>query len=209
MLIGFLSFAKMCVCAAGASLKHGQDETICLDIPAFVLSIDWARLGHVKSSSNSIITPSQQEIKQALLLTSASAIQQPNRTLHFVAHSWGGVLLSAFWMRFALQKEMVGVPLQLGERVKSCIFFGTKRSIRSRHWKRFIFIDLFWFTIAKWLARFFGYLPARTLRLGSDDETYLSHVGFSQFTLSFFLIGLTMVRFNIHTETKCRMGEAG
>jgi predicted alpha/beta hydrolase len=93
------------------------------------------------------------------------AAGRPDAMQHWVAHSWGGVLAAATLAR---------VP-RLRSRVASLTFFGAKRCVRVRNLQRRIYVDALWLGLAPWLARLFGYLPARALGTGSDDETRSSH----------------------------------
>lgn len=85
--------------------------------------------------------------------------------LHLVAHSWGGVLAASSLARFPV----------LRDEVASLAFFGTKRSVRSWTPQRLLYIDLIWQGLAPLARGLWGYLPARALRWGSDDEYAGSH----------------------------------
>lgn len=84
---------------------------------------------------------------------------------HWVAHSWGGVIMAAVLARLPEWRS----------RVASLTFFGTKRSVRVHTPQRWLYIDGIWFGLAQFLTALVGYLPARVLRLGADDETRRSH----------------------------------
>lgn len=84
--------------------------------------------------------------------------------MHVMAHSWGGVLLSAMFARF---------PEKLTS-VISQVYFGTKRSVSVRNLEKLLKVDLFWNRLGPLIAKGFGYLPAKKLRIGSDDETQLT-----------------------------------
>lgn len=86
------------------------------------------------------------------------------RPVHWVAHSWGGVLMAACLLRYPSLIDQVG----------NCVYFASKRSIAVHNWPRFIKIDLFWLRIAPLIARACGYLPARRLGIGADSETIKS-----------------------------------
>jgi pimeloyl-ACP methyl ester carboxylesterase len=85
----------------------------------------------------------------------------------WVAHSWGGVLFLSFFARFRAKRR---------DPVKGMVFFGTKRSIRVRGFRKFLMIDLFWNLVARAAVRLYGYLPAREWGAGSDNESDLSHL---------------------------------
>ena len=93
------------------------------------------------------------------------AEQGGGRPAHWVAHSWGGVLLLAALGRYpALRPQVASV---------TC--FGSKRCVRVQNLERWLLIDLYWLRAARLLARIFGYLPSARLGLGSDDETARAH----------------------------------
>ncbi|MDI5935562.1 alpha/beta fold hydrolase [Halomonas kalidii] len=85
--------------------------------------------------------------------------------LHLVTHSWGGVLAASSLARFPA----------LRERIDRQAFFGTKRSVRSWSLQRLLYVDLIWKGLAPVACRLWGYLPARALHWGSDDEYAGSH----------------------------------
>ncbi|MFO1462184.1 MAG: alpha/beta fold hydrolase [bacterium] len=84
---------------------------------------------------------------------------------HWIAHSWGGVLLAASYARFP----------EIRPWVKSMVCFASKRTIRVFNWEKFLKIDLFWNRGARLLVGLYGYLPMRELGLGADNETARSH----------------------------------
>lgn len=77
--------------------------------------------------------------------------------LHFGAHSWGGVLIPAMLARHDFD-------------VRSMVFFASKRRISVLHAKRFFMVDLVWTAVGTALALIFGFLPARQIKIGSDNE---------------------------------------
>ncbi|MBL7686246.1 MAG: esterase, partial [Deltaproteobacteria bacterium] len=84
----------------------------------------------------------------------------PSAPLHVIAHSWGGVLLNSFLARFPHRVEQV----------QSMIYFGSKRNINTFSLKKAWVIDFLWDFIGGILSKKKGYLPAKALRFGSDDE---------------------------------------
>lgn len=83
----------------------------------------------------------------------------------WVAHSWGGVLMNSFMARF---------PDRI-EEIAACVYFGSKRSLYNHHPQKYIQGNLIWYGIAPLVAKKFGYLPAKKLKWGSDEETVKSH----------------------------------
>lgn len=90
--------------------------------------------------------------------------RHPGRRAHWVAHSWGGVLMLA----------ALGRSAELRAGVASLTFFGTKRCVRVRNLHKLLLIDLYWLRLAPLAAKAFGFLPSRRLGLGSDDESCAS-----------------------------------
>ena len=78
--------------------------------------------------------------------------------IHFVGHSWGGVLLLAFLARFPKTK------------VKSAIFFGSKRRVSVFTLRRIFYIDIIWNIVGSILGEIKGYVPFVRMKAGSDDE---------------------------------------
>jgi pimeloyl-ACP methyl ester carboxylesterase len=83
-----------------------------------------------------------------------------SQPIHVVCHSWGGVVLVASLLRFP----------ELRRKVQSIVCFGTKRQIKVQSFQRKFQIDFVWNTLAPWLCRRFGHLPAKKFKLGADDE---------------------------------------
>ncbi len=83
----------------------------------------------------------------------------------WIAHSWGGVLLFSYLARFP----------HLAPSVHAVVCFGSKRVIAVRNWEVLWKIGVAWNVVAPLATRLWGYLPARTLGLGSDNETKTSH----------------------------------
>jgi pimeloyl-ACP methyl ester carboxylesterase len=84
--------------------------------------------------------------------------------IHLVAHSWGGVLLASFLVRYPQWLEKI--------HTKTC--FGTKRVITANTLEVLFKIDLFWKYCAPVLMKMHGFLDAKRLRFGADNETQQS-----------------------------------
>lgn len=80
------------------------------------------------------------------------------RAIHFVAHSWGGVLFLAHLAR------------KPDTEVASMVMFGTKRRVSVMNWQRLVKIDFLWSFFWRILVRRYGYLPVRRFGLGADNE---------------------------------------
>ena len=85
--------------------------------------------------------------------------------MHLMAHSWGGVLLSSTLARFP----------ELIDRVRSQVYFGTKRRVAAFNMEVLVKIKFMWRFLAPKIAKRKGYLPAEKMNFGSDDETMKSH----------------------------------
>lgn len=85
--------------------------------------------------------------------------------VHWIAHSWGGVHMSSCLLR---QPALIA-------QVASMVYFGSKRSVHVRNLNKLLEVDLMWNGVARLLCRSIGYLPARRIGLGADDETDKSH----------------------------------
>ena len=80
--------------------------------------------------------------------------------IHLAAHSWGGVLVAAWYARFA----------HTHPGVRSLVYFACKRKIYVHHIRRWFMVDLMWTSVGSIVTRLAGYLPAKKLRMGADDE---------------------------------------
>ncbi len=79
----------------------------------------------------------------------------------WVSHSWGGVVMNSCLLR---HPELIA-------QVACMVHFAAKRSVRVHNLQRWVEIDLMWNAVLKRVTRWVGYLPARSLRIGSDNET--------------------------------------
>ncbi|MCM0082167.1 alpha/beta fold hydrolase [Geomonas sp. Red32] len=83
----------------------------------------------------------------------------------WVAHSWGGIILSSVLARF---------PRYL-DTVSSLVYFGSKRTVRVANFERLVKVDLMWNGLCHLVTAAAGYLPARRMGIGSESETRKSH----------------------------------
>ena len=90
---------------------------------------------------------------------------RPGAPQHWVAHSWGGVLMAATLARLPKYRD----------RVASLAFFGSKRAVRVWNPTRVLYIDLIWCGLCRVVAACAGYLPARPMKIGADNESRRSH----------------------------------
>jgi predicted alpha/beta hydrolase len=93
------------------------------------------------------------------------ALKGPAPSIHWMAHSWGGVL-----MHSALLRD----PALIDD-VASCVYFASKRTVRVHNLQRYLKVELFWNGLAHLITRTVGYLPSRAMGLGPDNESRLSH----------------------------------
>jgi predicted alpha/beta hydrolase len=83
----------------------------------------------------------------------------PDTPIRLGAHSWGGVMLLAWYAKY-------GNPDEIGPSV----FFGTKRRIGILSLRRFFMVDLVWSLAGTIGTLLKGYMPAVALRMGSENE---------------------------------------
>jgi len=81
-----------------------------------------------------------------------------SNVLHVGAHSWGGVLVLSHLARFPETK------------IDSIAFFGTKRKIYVKSFRKFVMVDLGWNLFGRLATKLWGYLPAKKFRYGSENE---------------------------------------
>lgn len=104
---------------------------------------------------------SQRDFLERDLNRYAEAIRQvhPNAPLRMAAHSWGGVLLLAWMARFAKN-----IPLG------PAVFFASKRRISVVSLRRLFMVDAVWSLAGIAGTAVKGYLPAKSMGMGSDNE---------------------------------------
>lgn len=85
--------------------------------------------------------------------------------VHWVSHSWGGVVLNS-----ALLRQPTLIP-----EVATLVHFAAKRSVHVRNLSKSIEIDLMWNVVLRGVTRSVGFLPARSLNFGADNETDKTH----------------------------------
>ncbi|MCB9230541.1 MAG: alpha/beta fold hydrolase [Bacteroidia bacterium] len=84
--------------------------------------------------------------------------------LHWVSHSWGGVLILAWLARNPVQT-----------RLKSMVFFGTKRRIGIKSLQKWFMINFFWRMLGDRRAVKAGFFNSVKWGYGSDNESIRSH----------------------------------
>ncbi|WP_091979818.1 alpha/beta fold hydrolase [Pseudoalteromonas denitrificans] len=80
---------------------------------------------------------------------------------YWIAHSWGGVLMNSYLARY---------PEAISS-IKACVYFGSKRSLYNKHPEKLFKANLLWYFLAPKIVKKKGFLPAKKLGWGSDDET--------------------------------------
>lgn len=114
---------------------------------------------HSRHGQTEIIREDLPALQAAILARSSHS------KVHWMAHSWGGVHMSSCLLR---QPELIAS-------VQSLVYFGSKRSVQVRNWRKRLEVDLMWNGLARLICRGWGYLPARQIRLGADNESLRSH----------------------------------
>jgi len=91
---------------------------------------------------------------------------RPDGKQHWIAHSWGGVLLSSTLARYGAEFE---------DRVDSMVCIGTKKYIGQKmSWDYVKNIAWGWNFVCPLLAKYYGYLPVTKYKFGMDEETISS-----------------------------------
>lgn len=83
----------------------------------------------------------------------------------WIGHGSGGLLLAAYLIRFGEEHAPVS----------RMAYFGTRRRADIVGWKKQLLLDLIWQRLGRRLVQFYGYLPARGMRLGTMDEAANCH----------------------------------
>ncbi|QDQ29430.1 lysophospholipase [Chitinimonas arctica] len=139
----------------GAWLARRGYDVYVLDLRGRGLSTPRIARGAKHGQTESIV----EDIPAAL--AEIQRLRGKQTRISLVAHSWGGVLLSAMMARRPDWAAMV----------RASVYLGSKRSIRVWNWTRLYEIELFWQRLASLVTRRYGYLPAARLGMGADDET--------------------------------------
>ncbi len=84
---------------------------------------------------------------------------------HWIAHSWGGIMLLSVLSRFSKYCEFVD----------SLVFLGARRRITVLNLEKLIKINFFWYFFGFIMVKRHGFLPAKKIGFGSDNETAKSH----------------------------------
>ncbi|USD38477.1 alpha/beta fold hydrolase [Ferrimonas sp. SCSIO 43195] len=100
-------------------------------------------------------------ISEQLPLVQQWLHQRHGGAVHWVGHSWGGVLMIAALARYP----------QLLRQVQTLSLFASKRTVRSWSSERLLKIELAWKRLFPWLGEKLGYLPLQRLRVGMDDQS--------------------------------------
>lgn len=119
--------------------------------------------GESKPSVNSKSNYGQTEYILEDLPTFANKVREikgefPN---FWAAHSWGGVMIPPFMLRFP----------QIAEATKKMVFFGSKRRIRTKGIEKIVKINFVWSFLGKIFSNTLGYMPNTKMKFGSDNET--------------------------------------
>lgn len=128
-----------------------------------VFLVDLRGKGKSFPSANTGIKGGQYEVIVSDIPAVVDKINQlkgKDQGIHLMAHSWGGVLLSSWLARFSSQNK----------NIKSITFFACKRKIYVHHFKRWFMVDIMWTMFGSLATKISGYLPAKKLRMGSEDE---------------------------------------
>ena len=83
----------------------------------------------------------------------------------WISHSWGAVMLLAYFGRYTENCN-----------VSSMVFFGGKRRIATISFKKFMDINVMFNIISGIIVRLKGYLPLKEMKVGMDNESKGSYV---------------------------------
>jgi predicted alpha/beta hydrolase len=114
-----------------------------------------ASYGHAESVTEDIPT-----VLRQIVAIRGDAVQ------HWIAHSWGGVMLLSHFARCSEYRHLV----------RSMVCFGSRRELKAPTWQKRIIVDLLWKRAMYPLAALLGYAPMRAVGFGSDNETRASYV---------------------------------
>lgn len=87
--------------------------------------------------------------------------KRPNKKQHWIAHSWGGVLLNSVLLRYP----------EIRKTVRNQVFFASKRRVQGFNLEKFLKVYIMWNRVLPLLCQGIGYLPSRKWRIGSDNES--------------------------------------
>ena len=172
-----------------SSTEHGQNEMITRDIPASHLAVKQILkeekrkskiyfeqdnqtmtikidLSHIEKINNNLLQTRKERNGNGTSDAKNRKVQEEH-PIHWIAHSWGGVLLSSALIRY----PYFFLADNFGN-VNSQIWIGTKRTISVSSFDKIIGIDLAWNCLFRWLAmpQLVGYLPSKQLKVGSENE---------------------------------------
>lgn len=80
-------------------------------------------------------------------------------SMHWVSHSWGGVMQLSYMARYG------------SEGILSLVTLGSKRQLTVKGLNRFYMIEFGWNGIGKLAVKILGYLPGKQLGMGAGSET--------------------------------------
>ncbi|WP_028109861.1 alpha/beta fold hydrolase [Ferrimonas futtsuensis] len=100
-------------------------------------------------------------IHEQLPLVQRLLLERHSQPIHWVGHSWGGVLMIAALARYP----------SLLQQIPTLTLFASKRTVRSWSSERLLKIELAWKRLFPWLGQKLGYLPLQRWRVGMDDQS--------------------------------------
>ncbi len=79
----------------------------------------------------------------------------------WISHAWGGVITSSYYARFG--EEICPV--------ESMVYFGSRRVVQPGGLRKWLLLNVFWRRCLSAAVRISGYLPAKSLQVGTTNET--------------------------------------
>lgn len=131
----------------------------------YVLDLRGRGLSTPPIDANSTHGQSESIMEDIPLVIDYLCLRRKGSAQHWIAHSWGGVLLASVLARYAKYRPLI----------KSQVYFGSKRQVKVKSLRRLFYIELMWRWVCCGLVQYYGYLPARRFRIGADSESEKSH----------------------------------
>lgn len=79
----------------------------------------------------------------------------------WICHGWGGVLSSSYYARYGDETAPV----------RAMVYFGSRRVVQDNGWRKKLSLKLLWKSGLVLASRFTGYVPTRSFRIGTANET--------------------------------------
>ncbi|MCP4296360.1 MAG: alpha/beta fold hydrolase [Proteobacteria bacterium] len=98
-----------------------------------------------------------------LFIEKIKSLKGPECSISVVTHSDGGIL---FFSSYAFSGGFKG-------NISNTILLGAKREVTIKSLKRVLFLEFMWYGVVPIILRIKGYLPAKALKIGGQDDSRL------------------------------------